>query len=350
MSHYAGSYMTSGPAPHTAPGQEQDNKDNVAAQNAIASGPADEAWREGYRQRVLHRSENMLVPDWAVPPPDSMINVYLDCYKQEGVTLVNIHLYEHLQEHNMVLFGRLQHERLPTVILEHPSISRTHAAIVMTRDGLMLFDLKSLHGTFLNGRRIQPNIGEPIFEYDVISFGSSTRQYKLKQTGGRRRAEGEAYLLQRAQRARAAAAHDQRQAAAAAAAGLPAPMPSGSAVGPHAGLRPPSEVRVRHLLVKHKDVRRPSSWKSPVITRTREEAIAMIEEFRQRIVNGVESFEELAARESDCNSHTRGGDLGSFGRGKMQPAFETAAFSLAVGELSGPVHTDSGVHIILRIA
>lgn len=55
-------------------------------------------------------------------------------------------------------------------------------------------------------------------------------------------------------------------------------------------------------------------------------------------------------QESHCSSARRGGDLGEFGPGKMQPAFEQATFALAVGELSGPVFSDSGVHIILRTA
>ncbi len=51
---------------------------------------------------------------------------------------------------------------------------------------------------------------------------------------------------------------------------------------------------------------------------------------------------------SDCSSAQNKGDLGVFGRGMMQKAFEDAAFALKVGELSGLVDTDSGIHIILR--
>ncbi len=47
-------------------------------------------------------------------------------------------------------------------------------------------------------------------------------------------------------------------------------------------------------------------------------------------------------------SAQRGGDLGFFGRGQMQRPFEEATYALQVGELSGPVFTDSGVHLILR--
>jgi peptidyl-prolyl cis-trans isomerase NIMA-interacting 1 len=61
-------------------------------------------------------------------------------------------------------------------------------------------------------------------------------------------------------------------------------------------------------------------------------------------------FEEIAKEESDCSSAKRGGDLGPFGRNKMTPPFEKAAFALKVGELSGLVESDSGVHVILRVA
>jgi len=61
------------------------------------------------------------------------------------------------------------------------------------------------------------------------------------------------------------------------------------------------------------------------------------------------NFEDLATRESDCMSHQRGGDLGLFGHGQMQKPFEDAAFALAIGEISAPVSTESGVHIILRV-
>ncbi|EER08161.1 peptidylprolyl isomerase, putative [Perkinsus marinus ATCC 50983] len=59
-------------------------------------------------------------------------------------------------------------------------------------------------------------------------------------------------------------------------------------------------------------------------------------------------FPEMAMARSDCGSYKNGGDLGYFDRGEMQRPFEEAAFSLEVGELSGPVETESGVHVLLR--
>lgn len=72
--------------------------------------------------------------------------------------------------------------------------------------------------------------------------------------------------------------------------------------------------------------------------------------YRELINTGKSEFSELAAQYSDCSSAKRGGDLGYFGRGAMQKPFEDAAFNLKVGELSQPVSTDSGLHIIFRVA
>ena len=111
----------------------------------------------------------------------------------------------------------------------------------------------------------------------------------------------------------------------------------------------PVEVRCCHLLVKHRDSRRPASWKSPVITRSKEEAIEILKGFRDRIERGEVKFQDLARVESDCSSARNGGDLGFFGRGMMQREFEDVAFALDVGQMSGIVSTQSGVHIILRV-
>ncbi|XP_067012920.1 peptidyl-prolyl cis-trans isomerase NIMA-interacting 1 [Anabrus simplex] len=112
----------------------------------------------------------------------------------------------------------------------------------------------------------------------------------------------------------------------------------------------PDQVRCSHLLVKHCNSRRPSSWREEKISRTPEEALDLVKSYREQIQSGRASFAELAQKYSDCSSARRGGDLGPFGRGAMQRPFEKAAFALKVGELSEPVTTDSGIHIIIRTA
>ncbi len=63
------------------------------------------------------------------------------------------------------------------------------------------------------------------------------------------------------------------------------------------------------------------------------------------IVNG-KSFAEAAEEKSLCPSGQNGGDLGFFCKGMMVKPFEDAAFSLEVGELSQPVETQFGWHLI----
>ncbi len=109
-----------------------------------------------------------------------------------------------------------------------------------------------------------------------------------------------------------------------------------------------SEVRVSHILVKHAGSRRPSSWRQATITCSKEEASAKLKAIRDDIVAGRRTFEDVARVESDCSSAAKGGDLGFFGPGQMQRPFEEASFALRVGELSGFVETESGVHIIVR--
>lgn len=78
-----------------------------------------------------------------------------------------------------------------------------------------------------------------------------------------------------------------------------------------------------------------------ILVQNYEDAIAL----KKRIDDG-ESFEKLAKQYSTCPSGQRGGALGMFGRGQMVKPFENAAFNLKVGEVSEPVKTEFGWHLI----
>jgi peptidyl-prolyl cis-trans isomerase NIMA-interacting 1 len=80
--------------------------------------------------------------------------------------------------------------------------------------------------------------------------------------------------------------------------------------------------------------------------------MAELKQYQERIQNeGVaEAFPKYAAQRSDCSSFRNNGDLGFFGKGMMQKPFEDTSFDLQVGEMSGIVSTDSGYHLIYRIA
>ena len=70
------------------------------------------------------------------------------------------------------------------------------------------------------------------------------------------------------------------------------------------------------------------------------------EALRQQILDGEITFEDAAKKYSQCPSREEGGDLGFFPRGVMAGPFEKAAFSLPIGEISQPVETRFGWHLI----
>lgn len=85
------------------------------------------------------------------------------------------------------------------------------------------------------------------------------------------------------------------------------------------------EVKARHILVEDEESAR---------------------EVKEKIDKGGD-FEELAKEYStDTGTKDKGGDLGYFGKGKMVKEFEDAAFSLDIGEVSEPVKSEYGFHII----
>jgi len=81
-----------------------------------------------------------------------------------------------------------------------------------------------------------------------------------------------------------------------------------------------------------------------ILVKTEQEARSVLE----RLDKG-EKFANMAKEVSLCPSAKRGGDLGTFGRGKMVKEFENAAFALKKGEISPVVKTKFGYHIIKRL-
>ena len=98
----------------------------------------------------------------------------------------------------------------------------------------------------------------------------------------------------------------------------------------------PDSIRASHILRN-------------VDGRSKEDALKEVEDIKAAIDGGAD-FADQAREHSECPSGSSGGDLGDFGRGMMVPPFEEVAFDLDVDELSGPVETDFGYHLILRTA
>jgi peptidyl-prolyl cis-trans isomerase C len=81
---------------------------------------------------------------------------------------------------------------------------------------------------------------------------------------------------------------------------------------------------------------------SHILVATKEQADAILAEAN------VLNFASLAQAHSSCPSKARGGDLGDFGPGQMVKPFEDATIATAVGEISQPVQTQFGYHLIHR--
>ncbi|MGR3637961.1 peptidylprolyl isomerase, partial [Alterinioella nitratireducens] len=80
---------------------------------------------------------------------------------------------------------------------------------------------------------------------------------------------------------------------------------------------------------------------SHILVETEEEAQSLIEE-----LEGGADFAELAQQNSTGPSGPNGGQLGWFSPGMMVPSFEEAVFELEVGEISAPVETQFGWHVV----
>lgn len=107
----------------------------------------------------------------------------------------------------------------------------------------------------------------------------------------------------------------------------------------------PERIAARHILIAHEG----SARQMGEIQRTEAEARALAERVAEQARASDADWDALAAQHTDePGGAERGGDLGTFERGSMVPAFERAAFGLEVGEVSDVVQTPFGFHVITR--
>ena len=105
-------------------------------------------------------------------------------------------------------------------------------------------------------------------------------------------------------------------------------------IGESKGPMPVQQTKARHILIKT----------SPVMTD--ELALQRLKDIRDRLIVGKESFSDLAKRFSNDASAPQGGELGWLNPGDTVPPFERAMNQLQIGEISQPVQSQFGWHLI----
>ena len=80
---------------------------------------------------------------------------------------------------------------------------------------------------------------------------------------------------------------------------------------------------------------------SHLLVKTEEEALKL-----KKDIEDGKDFAQVAKEVSLCPSGQNGGDLGYFTKGQMVKEFEDAVFSMSVGEISNPIKTQFGYHLI----
>lgn len=99
-------------------------------------------------------------------------------------------------------------------------------------------------------------------------------------------------------------------------------------------------LNAAHILICHSDEK---------YDRTRDEAISLAMQISMDVRANPDTFGELAEKYSDGPSKSKGGKLGNFTPDKMVAPFSEAVQKLKIGEVSDPVATDFGYHVILRL-
>ncbi|KAG5504935.1 hypothetical protein JKF63_04381 [Porcisia hertigi] len=354
-----------------------------------------------------------------------------------------------LQRFPYYLFGK---NSVCDYVLEHPSISSVHAAIIFNKEHacFVLLDLGSTNGVRLQGRRVEPRKPIPIAVGAIMQFGYSTRTYELRagvppalkrprehrdegvesprgvlvaasggighcntddmsvsgavtdtaatlamlpRTGVTSGTSGAAAasLKSEGQVEAGPATSDftgkgvisnapdavtvtvgsiaEPASSSAAAAAMIQTNPGAMGVSPteavvSSAAAEYSPIHLFQLVIKHKDVENPVSRghnKGEVITRSRSDAVDMaryiLADHQRRVpVDPALGFSPWTAEEfvavvgeyCEVSSKKKRGDLGVIEKGTFADEIEEAAFRLRCGEVSAPVETQLGVHLLYR--
>ena len=104
------------------------------------------------------------------------------------------------------------------------------------------------------------------------------------------------------------------------------------------------EYAVFNILIKHKDIKKPS----PKDTRTKEQALKIANNVLKMAKRNPDNFGKLAKQYSEEISRDKGGEIGIYSSVAMDPKLTEAFSKLKIGEVTGPIETEAGIHVIRR--
>jgi predicted component of type VI protein secretion system len=230
------------------------------------------------------------------------------------------------KEENMTVFGRAEAQQL----LAHPSISRQHCAIVHAPEGLVIMDLQSTHGTYVNEQKLTGLQTQPLYNKDVIRFGGSSRKYKVKGSID-------------APTATTTASNNNDNNT------RKRPLADAAPRITEAKKRKVHVRVVRHILIKHTTSRRPICYGTYApgeqITRTAVEATTLLNQIHSKQTKqqgDTSSFSKLARTYSDCESAFNDGLLGI-----ISPSSVFYLKDHQIHELQ-EITTEHGYHLVYR--
>lgn len=114
-----------------------------------------------------------------------------------------------------------------------------------------------------------------------------------------------------------------------------------------------AEVKLFHILKKHKECRHPKTWRGELATCTKGKAKVQVANLRKRVeaaASAAQAFVDLAREHSDSACAQKGGDLGVVAKGDLEAELEDVVFALGLGQLSEVIDNYEGIHLFLRAA
>lgn len=294
------------------------------------------------KEKLLRQCRVFKIPPWTGAPTIAM---HLQVMR-EGCALPSWDL----RRFPFYLIGS---SNICDIRLENQSISRTHCVLVWHRDlkSFVAVDT-STNGVWLDGVRIERETPTPVRPESVLKFGSSTRTYTMKNGVAVKNVLTSASLQKGCSDVRGTSEPRPLPLVSAEATGdLNAVQQAATSVDSESADSSPRHLR--HILIKHKDVEKPISAnpknKGEKITRSEEGAFDLCRNIRQLYESWDEgTFSAMAIEWSEDVKSKKGGDLGMVSRGDFDEAFEMPVFNLKSNEVSQPIATSLGVHLVFR--